>query len=135
MFCTCLNEQDAQQKPDDEIFSHHYLWRLQRYVGTQNFSEYEGMDVMGVMTVPPINQLDKFLTNGVILLALNEGNCFDFPYEPVEGDQLTINYQNDNEYLSFIYTQAQWQLAYYDHFTDKTERINQGKLKVVMSDD
>ena len=72
---------------------------------------------------------------------MNDRNCFDFNYNPTEGDNIVFKYFNkkkrnanseslENGYISFIYKDSNWKIDYYNPFYDQTQVINQGILKI-----
>ncbi|WCM41040.1 hypothetical protein MG290_08710 [Flavobacterium sp. CBA20B-1] len=88
--CTCsdLNTNKIQGLYSDEIsrlgkkeFLKVIKWKLNRFLG----AEWNGMD--GLMIMPSQNLINE-LTENFILGELNIENCFDFEYQPNEGDNL-----------------------------------------------
>lgn len=100
-----------------------FTWTLDRCLGPSNTT----MDGMGYM---PEEALSEDLTNEKMLVYLNSKNCFDFDYEPQEGDNLKI-YTPENrirEHLSFIFENGEWIADHYGPFTHLFEKINYGKV-------
>ena len=132
--CTCLvggnintiihNKNSRRKKKDRLLNSDNiYKWTLYKYVGLQDWT-------MDGMLYPPTDKLGEYLTNEILIMGLNNETCFDFEYNPNEGDNLVIYTDEKSIYsfLSFIYRNGQWKADSYDGFIDKKERINYGKV-------
>lgn len=132
--CTCLvggntntvihNKNSRRHKKNPLINSDNiYKWTLYKYVGLHDWS-MEGMLYL------PSDKLGEDLTTEILLTELNNETCFDFEYQPNEGDNLVIYIDGESVYsfLSFIYRNGQWKAESYNGFIDKKERINYGKV-------
>lgn len=140
--CSDMNTNKIQEIYSDEIkrldkkeFLKVIKWKLNRFLGT----EWSGMD--GLMIMPSQN-LTNELTENLILDELNKQNCFDFEYQPTEGDNLIfeigwlfnkrgkkINRELEYKYSSYIFRNGEWKPDSYNPFYEKTEIINEGILK------
>ncbi len=100
-----------------------FTWKLRKYVGFSNC-------MMDGMIIFPIDILSEDLTTEKMLMDLNNRNCFDFDYQPNEGDNLQIftPEKYSIQFLSFIYRNGEWIADYYNGFRDATEKINHGKV-------
>ena len=110
-------------------------WELNRFLGT-TFSEMDGLVIL------PSQNLTKELSEEFILRELNNSNCFDFEYQPSEGDNLIftigwlfnkwgkkMNPEIEYKYSSYIFRSGEWKPDFYNPFYEKTEIINKGVLK------
>ena len=136
-FCTCLGEEDVTRitlsKRLDSFLEdtlpnsmEPFTWILYKYLGT------EESEAMGLLNLPS-ESIGGELTNEYVLSQINNENCFDFNYDPLEGDNLEINFQRNKywtEFLSFIYRNEKWEADSYNTFTENIEATNYGKLKV-----
>jgi hypothetical protein len=132
--CTCLvdgniktviHHKNARRQKKDRLLDSNnaYKWTLYKYVGLQELT-------IDGMLLPPSDKLGEYLTNETILSELKNETCFDFEYQPNDGDNLLIYCESKSVYsfLSFIFRANQWEADTYDSFTHKTERINYGKV-------
>ena len=124
--CTCKDKEikhrknTTNKKEDTEIL----VWTLYTYKGKLDSC------IVG-MTALPSNTIDKQkLPLDYVIHQLNEKNCFDFDYLPIEGDYLIIETQAiwNGRIMPFIYRQNKWVFDSYNPFTEKLEVINDGKL-------
>ena len=127
--CTCIpnglntivhNKKAKEKKNQDK-----YTWTLYKYVG---LTEYP----MDGMLIYPDDALSETLSAEKMLEELNNRNCFDFSYNPNEGDNLQIYNPAKfiKKYLSFIYRNGKWIVDSYNSFTCDTEKINYGNVEV-----
>ena len=137
-FCTCLEIKDHEliniHKRLEKFHNKKLLqskepfsWILYEFAG---FKDNTG--IMGLLNMPS-GKIGQFLTEEFVLDQLNNKNCFDFDYEPKDGDNLQINFQRNKywvEFLSFIYHENQWRADSYDTFNEKIEPKNYAILKV-----
>lgn len=137
-FCTCLEIKDKEliniHKRLEKFHSKKlpkskepFSWIIYEYMG----SEYND-GIMGLLNMPS-NKIGFSLTEKFVLEQLNNKNCFDFEYQPKEGDNLQINFQRNKswiEFLSFIFRKNNWEVDSYDTFTEIIEPKNYGILKV-----
>lgn len=135
--CTCLSEKEleifAKREPLDHLLKDSislsdqpFTWRLSKFI------RHEESNIMGILRMPG-ESLSGILTKDYVLSQINSDNRFDFEYTPHEGDNLTILQQVDGrsaEFLSFIYNKGKWDTGRYYSFTEITETINIGHLKV-----
>lgn len=105
-------------------FRNSFTWALEKYVG-------DSTCMMDGMIIFPIEALSDALTTEKMLVDLNNRNCFDFDYQPNEGDYLQIftPHRYEQEFLSFIYRNQEWIADYYNGFRDETEKINYGIVR------
>ncbi len=90
-------------------------------------ADKSGMDGIGYMAE---KALTEDLTNERMLVALNSKNCFDFDYQPNEGDNLQI-FTPENairKHLSFVFQNGEWIAYSYLAFLYEMEKINFGKV-------
>lgn len=120
LFCSCKNKSNTTKSLKN------YTWQLYKYLG--NYSPNEIL-IEGMMILPS-KQLSTTLTNETILEALQLDTCFDFAYSAQEGDNLVIRNNVTSEYLSFIFTNNQWQADFYNCFLEKTEVLDKGVLHI-----
>lgn len=137
-FCTCLEKEDIEliniHKKLDKFrkkklpkSKERFSWILYEYKGS------EDTGLMGLLNLPS-EKIGFSLTEHFVLKELNNKNCFDFNYNPKDGDNLQINYQRDKswtEFLSFIFRENMWKAQSYDPFIEKIEPKNYGILKVL----
>lgn len=100
-----------------------FTWTLEKCLGPSLTT----MDGMGYM---PEKTLSEDLTNEIMLTHLNSKNCFDFDYQPTEGDNLQI-YTPENrirKHLSFIFENGEWIADSYLPFMYRMEKVNYGKV-------
>jgi hypothetical protein len=100
-----------------------FTWTLEKCLG---FSK-STMDGMGYM---PEKTLSEDLTNERMLVDLNSKNCFDFDYQPNEGDNLQIFTPENSirRHLSFVFRNEEWIAYSYLPFKYEFEKINYGKV-------
>ncbi|MVO08658.1 hypothetical protein GOQ30_05705 [Flavobacterium sp. TP390] len=127
-FCTCitngLNTIIHNKKKEEKKNKNKYTWTLYKYVGLTQYP-------MDGMLIYPEDVLSEALTAEKMVEELNRRNCFDFNYNPNEGDNLQI-YNPDKytrKYLSFIYRGGKWEVDSYNRFTYDIEKINYGKVE------
>ncbi|MFP9115017.1 hypothetical protein ACLI1A_13855 [Flavobacterium sp. RHBU_3] len=137
-FCTCLNSKDVElinihdslekfQRKKLPKSKEPFCWVLYEYMGTLKGGAY----MIGVLDMP--QKAINSLTESFVLEQINNENCFDFHYEPKEGDNLQIYFQVSKfqtEFLSFIYRSEAWEIDHYNTFGEKIEPKNFGLLKV-----
>ena len=103
-----------------------YIWYLYKYIGTDEDNMMLGQYIL------PSNDLGNGLNSEWIALNLNIENCFDFDYNPNEGDNLIIGQNVEmSTYISFIFKNGEWIIEHYDPFSEITEHILDGKIKEV----
>ncbi|MFK7946895.1 MAG: hypothetical protein AB8G11_04845 [Saprospiraceae bacterium] len=110
----------------------HLTWHLYRKIeGT-----YENAATMDGMFFEPLHQITEELTPEFIVQNMNTENCFDFDYQPVEGDELHIWTNHEKHikstfpsgYLSFLFTNNQWEIG--SSLSFDNEEILKGKVKI-----
>lgn len=124
-----------KQFSPEEYLVHQLVWTLYKYIGK------EDSEMMGMMFMPE-DKIGNILTAELVLDQLNRKNCFDFEYNPQEGDNLIIHFNPSKNtlpkkdqhkahyYMSFIFKAGNWHEDIYDAFSDKTEKFNSGKLNL-----
>jgi hypothetical protein len=78
--CTCAT--DALPVTDAPIV---YIWQLNTSPKAPEIDER----VRGIY-IGPLSDIGAGLSEEFVWTALNSGNCFDFDYQPVEGDNLIM---------------------------------------------
>lgn len=139
--CSCGNEkikfrkQEYYRKVNDQLVKVPkkeneniplvYIWQLFKYAGPVN----DGM--MGLYELPK-NDIGNGLNAEWIALNLNILDCFDFDYEPGEGDNLFIT-QNEygSPYISFIFKSGKWIIDHYYVFGHDVEHVRDGLVKEI----
>ncbi|WP_131494773.1 hypothetical protein [Flavobacterium enshiense] len=108
----------------NKIDAEKYTWTLKRYLGNSDIQ-------MDGLLMSPSDKLVDNLSAEYIKAELNERNCFDFDYKPVEGDNLEIHNPKKYiaKYISFIFRDGKWVADSYNGFIDKTEKINYGQVE------
>ncbi|MNJ91908.1 hypothetical protein D3C87_95630 [compost metagenome] len=103
-----------------------YIWQLFR----AKSKEDSWMEIGRYMM--PRDSLGKGLDAEWIALKLNVENCFDFEYDPVEGDNLLIR-QNVRmgPYISFIFRSGQWTVDHYSPFDYEKDHVQSGVVREV----
>lgn len=124
--CTCVPDgiDKIVHNKKSRRFKHlrkEYTRTLHKYMGYSNAT-------MDGMIIFPNDVLSEDLTTEKMLVDLNRKKCFDFDYEPKEGDNLEIFSPKSDlrKFLSFIYRNKVWIVDFYDGFKDATEKINYG---------
>lgn len=101
-----------------------YIWQLFRLV-----EEYKNSSMLG-RYILPTDTIGNGLDAEWIVLNLNCENCFDFEYDPQEGDTLFIR-QNVifGPYISFLYKDGQWIIDHYSPFEFEIKHLKDGLIK------
>lgn len=111
-FCTC----DPAQL--DALPEGSFVWSLYRPTG-------EHWKIVGKF-VRPSSKLGD-LSSEWLEGHLNAGNRFDFPYEPVDGDQFMVRrIASGGQYLSFIFRDGKWIRDQRMPFGDRKVRVAEG---------
>ncbi len=78
----------------------------------------------------PSAELGEGLDAESIVKQLNEQDCFDFEYTPVEGDCLKIQ-QNfiGSPFISFLFREGAWRVDWYKPFTAEVKLLQDGLVK------
>jgi len=118
-FILCKCEEGSSKKEQE---GKAYSWTLCQYLG-KNTS-----DIVGKYRVP-VSDLGKGLTAEFVEAELNRHNCFDFDYQPSEGDSLIINTEDNGERLEFIFRGNVWKEDHYSPFADNYKEMTKGILK------
>ncbi|MGQ2982943.1 hypothetical protein [Flavobacterium sp.] len=134
-FCTCLKDGDVNtiihhknsrrsRQKQAASSGRVYKWRLSSYAGDAKW-QMEGM------LMEPLKKLNNEMGDNDVATELNERDCFDFQYDPQDGDNLELWTEPRNFYapMSFIFKGGQWVISHYNGFTDKTEEFNKGIIK------
>ncbi|NBC24953.1 MAG: hypothetical protein GVX78_04985 [Bacteroidetes bacterium] len=87
-----------------------------------------------VHTIGEYKLSDRAIGKGLradgMVRELNARNCFDFYYQPAEGDNLHIM-QNTSRapYLSFLYHNGKWLVDHYNAPETTLRKVSKGKIK------
>lgn len=103
-----------------------YDWMLYKFIG---MSDEEEMGSYGL----PVNNVGNGLTVAFVLNELNKKNCFDFDYQPSEGDNLIIGKTDARDRIEFIFRNGHWIEDHYSPFYHNCEKMCSGKLAVIES--
>ncbi|UUC45969.1 hypothetical protein [Flavobacterium cerinum] len=103
-----------------------YIWQLFRLVG-----EYKNSSMLG-RYILPTDTVGNGLDAEWIALNLNSENCFDFEYDPQEGDTLFIR-QNVilGPYISLLYKDGQWIIDHYSPFEFEIKELKEGLIREI----
>ena len=102
-----------------------YIWRLFRLINKDKEKEWAELGKYAM----PSDNIGQALNAEWIALNLNVENCFDFNYNPQEGDNLFIQQNvSHGPYISFIYKSNEWIVDHYDPFNSETVHIKDGIL-------
>lgn len=119
-FCTCEHIENVSHET--------CIWILDRYIGAKESR------LLGKIKRPDdhIGEIQK----AQVIEAMNQGNCFDFNYEPQEADTLCIKNEaknhNEYKYFSLKYVDGKWIEGMNDPFGRSiTENISKGTLKLI----
>ena len=117
--CTCeVSESDAKQEG--------YLWELRLREKIDAFEQLVGRFPI------PSEDIGEGLVHEWVELNLNCEDCFDFDYQPADGDNLTIYKSTDDLYrpfLAFMYQDGLWCEGYYDEHRENHKPELQGKVE------
>lgn len=102
-----------------------FLWTLYKFDGETETTE------MGLYQLP-LDDLGNGLDSEWIVLNLNTESCFDFDYQPKEGDSLRIH-QNvvHSPYLSFICIENKWVVGHHDPWSTDISQMMNGVVNAV----
>lgn len=125
--CTCKHEstpsihhKKSKRRKRHQAIPLEITWTLYQYLGKKNHT----LDGMAEI---PSQILAQQLTVDFVQSQLNQANCFDFDYQPNEGDCLTLRHSGSG-FLSFIFRETKWTIDSYDPFMDATQKILAGKM-------
>jgi len=108
---------------DPDTLPREYIWVIFKHRKTIE------PDEIGHYQMPRSN-IGQGLTADWVLLNLNVENCFDFDYEPSEGDNLVIREPAPlSPRLSFIFRNGAWVEDHYDAFSEIIELHLRGIVK------
>jgi hypothetical protein len=85
-------------------------WRLKRFKGNDSIFSF----IIGKVYIP--EEISK--NYHLISQNINQENCFDFDYQPHEGDRLEIHiFPNEFEHLNYVFSfeDNEWKIDY-DYF-------------------
>lgn len=119
ILCKCDDTDAATSNTEEKNIE--YIWTLYRYLGKSS------KNVRGKYMMPQ-SEIGAGLTGDFVLQALNDRNCFDFDYQPSEGDNLKITAENQYKRLEFIFRKGNWVEDHYVPFDTLKEEIEKGKL-------
>lgn len=129
-FCTCEvkpetihNKNSGRSGKDKAVLEKKsYRWSLHKITGLSE-------QTMDGLLIEPDHAFNEELTADGILKALNERNCFDFAYEPNEGDSLGIVENGGGKFISFIFEKGKWMIGSPNPFTHQITKFNSGKVR------
>ncbi len=120
ILCKCSNTNALTTKHEGK----EYIWTLSKYIGLNEDR------IMGKYRLP-VSDIGKGLTAAYLHAQLNNRPCFDFDYQPSEGDNLLIQQVDDGERIEFIYRNGIWSEGHYSPFKHKSREVNKGVLKSI----
>lgn len=102
-----------------------FTWTLEECMGPSKTT----MDGMGYR---PEETLSEDLTAERMLTDLNSRNCFDFDYQPKEGDNLQVFTPENSmrKHMSFIFKNQEWIAHSYLPFKYEMEKVNYGTVTI-----
>lgn len=118
-FILCKCEDDLST---DKTEGTEYIWTLYSYMGLNTDRK------MG-RYVQPVSTIGKGLSATFVQEKLNSDNCFDFDYQPIEGDNLSIEEVGTSNRIEFIFKENQWKEDHYSPFSHNCKKTNNGILK------
>ena len=128
-FCTCelegkvIHNKKSRRNamnPQQEVKS--YRWSLQKIAGLAEHS-------MDGLLMEPDYEFSIELTDERILAAMNSRNCFDFEYEPQEGDSLSISEKPSGKFMQFLFKDGSWKNGGHNPFIHQLENFNSGNVR------
>lgn len=127
------NKKARNNKNNPNLIQHDWYWTLHRFVGKIEDSWMEQ-----IYSLSPKNWLSDQINSESVLLRLRNCDCFDFNYEPLEGDNLKIIHEsfetvNNRKFhginhLSFLYREDRWINDSYDPEQDELKFIKTGNI-------
>lgn len=127
------NKKARNNRNNPDLIEHDWYWTLHRFVG-----KIENAWLEQVYLVFPKNWLSDQINSESVLLRLRNSDCFDFNYEPLEGDNLKIIHESQQmannksyhglDYLSFIYREDTWKEDSYDPEQDELLLVKTGNI-------
>ncbi len=128
ILCSCDEE---NKKAELEFDKNEYVWELKTLK--------KKIPARGITDFPD-SDIGKGLKSEWVLLNLMSRNCFDFDYQPSNGDNLIIYNRQSRKspfgkpvYLSFIYRNSEWTEDFYNEISELTKLKNKGKVKATHS--
>lgn len=124
-FCTCdvkpetIHNKNKRSSTVSETKS--YRWSLHKITGLSE-------QTMDGLLMEPDHAFNEELSADRILKELNERNCFDFAYEPNEGDSLGIVENGGGKFMSFIFEKGKWIIGSPNPFTHQVMKFNSGTV-------
>ncbi len=131
-FCTCEVKQEvnhnknsrrsSKKRAKNEVKS--YRWSLHKVTGLSE-------QTMDGLLMEPDNEFNQELTAENILKEMNARDCFDFDYEPSEGDSFEIfeNNGGSGKFISFIFEKSSWNIGSPNPFTHQVAKFNSGNVR------
>lgn len=98
-----------------------YRWSLHKITGLSQ-------QTMDGLLMEPDHMFNEELTGESILKEINGRNCFDFDYEPNQGDSLEI-YESGGKFISFIFENGSWNIGSPNPFTHQVMKFNSGSVR------
>jgi len=117
MLCTCDTSAETSTQQEG------YFWALRTLDKRES--------ARGICNSPSKN-IGEGLEHQWVELNLNCENCFDFDYQPADGDNLVIHQDSQysqGAYLSFIYKNNNWEEGFYDEIGNISKLKCRGKVK------
>ena len=122
ILCTC--EEQGVDDIKSSVGEWRFTWKLER------FSHTIPAQLDGVLVAPEKQLTDSFSAEDVVF-ELNDRNCFDFEYTPMEKDLLIIfRHSPDGQrkgFLAFNFQYGRWAQVAYKRIEDIYKTISSGK--------
>ncbi|WP_343632740.1 hypothetical protein [Fluviicola sp.] len=128
-FCTCEvepetihNKNSRRNRGNNATEQRSYRWTLNKITGLSE-------QTMDGLLMEPDQAFNRELTDETILTELNDRNCFDFEYEPNEGDSLTLSEKHSGRFMSFLFENGKWRIGSPNPFTHRITTVNSGSVR------
>lgn len=128
-FCTCevkpptVHNKNSRRARKEKTVpeTKSYRWSLHKITGLSE-------QTMDGLLIEPDHAFNEELTADGILKELNTRNCFDFAYEPNEGDSLGVYESSTGKFISFIFKKGEWIIGSPNPFTHQVMKFNSGTV-------
>jgi len=131
MFCTCADEVKIKTIKNryGDTYTQKVFPKYIQFIWTLKHHTLQSGILDGMLELPS-SHLGNQLASADVLEQLNQRNCFDFTYQPQEGDTLVISSnQKIAGYLSFIFENGQWVRGHVSPFEYQLKTIEEGKVE------